>query len=146
MGAARWSSPRAPGSSSRSSAGLATISVDGAFFYVDRRGKTARGLPFDNGPDPFVEGLVRTIEKGKVGFLDRQLRRVIAPQWDFAFPFRGGIAVVCNGCRAEPGDEHPKITGGVWGYIDRKGRTVVPVTHPEDKLPSREDALRLLRK
>ena len=56
--------------------GLATISVDGAFFYVDRRGKTARALTFDNGPDPFVEGLARTIENGKVGFLDRKLRTV----------------------------------------------------------------------
>src|SRR5689334_1559928 len=40
--------------------GLSTISIDGGFFYVDRRGKTAHALPFDNGADPFVEGLART--------------------------------------------------------------------------------------
>lgn len=126
--------------------GLATISADGAFYYVDRRGRAAQALPFDNGPDPFAEGLARTIESGKVGFLDRKLRQVIEPQWDFAFPFRGGIAVVCNGCRAEPGDEHPKITGGMWGYVDRRGRTVVPIRYQEDELPPREEALRLVRK
>lgn len=126
--------------------GLATISIDGAFFYVDQNGQTARALAFDNGPDPFVEGLARTIENGKVGFLDRKLRAVIAPQWDFAFPFRGGLAVVCNGCRAEAGDEHHRVTGGLWGYVDRKGHAAVPVEYPEDKLPSHEDALRLIRK
>lgn len=126
--------------------GLATISVDGAFFYVDRRGKTARALTFDNGPDPFVEGLARTIENGKVGFLDRKLRSRILPQWDFAFPFRGGLAVVCNGCRANPADEHGKMTGGVWGYIDRRGQTAIPVTYPGEKLPSYDEARRIARR
>ncbi len=108
--------------------GLASISVDGEFYYVDRRGKTrSRAARSTTARTRSSKGSPRTIVGGKVGFLDRKLRRVIAPQWDFAFPFRGGRAVVCNGCRAVPGDEHHRITGGLWGSIDRRGRTVVPV-------------------
>ena len=70
---------------------------------------------------------------------DRKLRTVIAPAWVFASPLRGGRAVVCNGCAAPcRGEEHHRITGGLWGSIDRRGRTVVRIrSREEDRLPSR---------
>ena len=121
--------------------GLSYVSVDGAFFYVNRNGKTARALPFDNGPDPFVEGLARTMDERKVGFIDRSLRIAIPARWDFAFPFHDGVAVVCGGCRAAAG-EHRNVEGGLWGYIDRRGRVVVPIEYPKEKLPTNDEARR----
>lgn len=93
-------------------------------------------LTFDNGPDDFAEGLARTTRSGKIGFIDRQLSEVIAPSWDFAFPFEDGVAVVCQGCRPHPvGDgEHSEVRGGSWGTIDRSGAIVVPVELERDAL------------
>lgn len=122
--------------------GPAVVEIDGALFRVDRRGRTVTALPFDNGADPFVEGVARTVEGGKVGFVDRRLRLVIRPRWDFASPFHGGLAAVCRGCRVVREGEHRRVEGGRWGWIDRAGRIVVPVVHAEKDLPSEAEARR----
>lgn len=123
----------------------ATIYVDGGqVAYVRRDGKTAWILPFDNGADYFVEGLARTVRGSKVGFIDTNLDVVVEPVWDFAFPFEDGLAVVCQECGIEPacpGCEHSEVTGGRWGYIDRKGEVVVPVEHRREDLPARSEIL-----
>ena len=115
--------------------GLAVVTVGDGLFYVDRGGRAARVLPSDNGADEFVEDLARTVANGKVGFLDRRLRVVIRPRWDYAWPFQGGLAVVCNGCRAVADGEHRRMVGGLWGRIDRRGRAVVPVKYEKETLP-----------
>ena len=108
--------------------GLATVWTSG-FYYVTRDGRMARVLPFDNGADYFVGGLARTEVRGKVGFIDRKLRVVIPPRYDFAFPFNGGTAVVCNGCKeTSDGGEHKSMVGGQWSIIDRHGREI-PALH-----------------
>jgi hypothetical protein len=127
------------------SEGPAVIAIGERLFYVDRRGRTAEALPFDNGADPFVEGRARTIRSGKVGFIDPDLRIVVPARWDFAFPFHGGIAVVCDGCRTTAEGEHRRIEGGRWGYVDRTGQPVVPAIHPRGELPSEDEARRRLR-
>jgi hypothetical protein len=107
------------------------------WYYVTPTGRTAPVLTYDNGADYFAEGLARTILKGKVGFIDPELAAVIPPTWDFAFPFSGGVAVVCNGCRRYPvDDEHWELRGGVWGYIERSGAVVVPIEYERERLPS----------
>jgi hypothetical protein len=117
--------------------GVASVFVGRQLLFVNRHGVTAPALLFDNGADYFVEGLARTVRAGKIGFVDIALREVIAPVWDFAFPFNHGVAKVCSGCRlvSRPGDEHREVVGGKWGYIDRAGRVVVPVVHDRDDLP-----------
>lgn len=117
--------------------GLGSILVASGWYYVTPAGRTAPVLTFDNGADYFVEGLARTRRAGRVGFIDHSLSEVIAPQWDFAFPFRDGVSVVCQGCRAHPtGDgEHSELRGGLWGYIDHQGAIVVPVRFERDALP-----------
>src|SRR5690242_19391281 len=51
--------------------GLGAIVVDGrGLYFVNRRNRTAPAFPFDNGPDYVVEGLARTVQGGKVGFVD----------------------------------------------------------------------------
>ena len=113
------------------------IEVDGEPAYVNAAGVVVPVLRFDNGPDYFVEGLARTVQNGKVGFVDESLRVVIAPAWDFAFPFENGAALVCEGCtRRRVGDEHEEVVGGRWGRIDARGRVVVPVIHARDAVPA----------
>jgi hypothetical protein len=126
--------------------GLGSIIVDNReLYFVTRQGKTAPALIFDNGPDYVVEGLARTVKNGKVGFINAELDQVVAPIWDFAFPFEHGVAVVCMGCvstPAHPDDEHEHqtMTGGKWGYIDKRGRIVVPVVYDSRSLPPGEVA------
>jgi len=119
--------------------GLATVFVPGlGVAYVRRDGKSTWVHPFDNGADSFVEGLARTVQGSRIGFVDTSLDIVIEPAWDFAFPFSNGVALVCQGCQAVPvgpGDEHQEVVGGTWGYIDRAGKVVVPVTYARDRLP-----------
>ena len=116
--------------------GLGKILLPTGWVYVTSAGRTAPVLTFDNGPDYFEEGLARTIRRGKVGFINRDLDEVIPPTWDFAFPFVGGFALVCEGCRSRPVDgEHSEMHGGVWGYVNRSGEVVVPVQYERDSLP-----------
>lgn len=107
-------------------------------YFLNPHGKTAPALRFDNGADYFVEGLARTVKGGKIGFVNTDLVEVIAPAWDFAFPFEEGLASVCNGCAPKPDGKEPSvITGGKWGYIDKAGKIVVPVLYDEANLPPR---------
>jgi hypothetical protein len=126
------------------SEGLGSIVVDNrGLYFVTHEGKTTPALNFDNGPDYVVEGLARTVKNGKVGFINTELDPVVAPIWDFAFPFEHGVAVVCTGCvstPASPGDEHRSVTEGKWGYIDKHGRVVVPVVYDSRSLPPVEIA------
>ena len=116
--------------------GMGAIFVDGlGLYFVSREGKTQPAFVFDNGPDLFVEGLALTVHDKKMGFVNRQLDQVIAPVWDFAFPFEHGLAVVCKGCSSVSKDEHETIVGGKWGYINTQGKVVVPVTYESQNLP-----------
>jgi len=114
------------------------VLVEGELYFALASGRTAPALPFDNGPDNFVEGLARTVRDGKVGFVNEKLEVVVPREWDFAFPFEGGAARVCTGCSIvhEDGDEHGTVQGGTWGVIDREGRVVVPVVHDRESGPA----------
>ena len=118
--------------------GLASVHTPNGWYYVTSAGHTAPVVTFDNGPDYFSEGLARTTRSGKIGFIDRSLSEVIPPSWDFAFPFDGGVAVVCQGCRphAIHHGEHHEMRGGVWGYVDRAGTEIVPVRFERDQVPA----------
>ena len=115
--------------------GPVALWVDGTLHYANAQGRASPVVVFDNGADPFSEGLARTPRGGKIGFIDRELQLRIAPQWDFAFPFEGGYAIVCRACRARRVGEHEERVGGVWGIIDAQGRDVVPVRFERSELP-----------
>ena len=116
--------------------GLAEVRLPGIGCLWARRDGLARPVfIFDNGPDPFVQGLVRGWHEGKVAFYDRRLRLVLATDRDWSFPFNGrGQALVCQGCRSD-GHEHASMIGGRWGIIDRAGHLVVPLSEGDE--PSR---------
>jgi hypothetical protein len=109
--------------------GLAELHVDDRVYYVDRRGRAVRVHRFDNGADYFSEGLARTVARGKFGYVDRKLRVVIKPAFDFAFPFANGRAIVCLGCAVVAEGEHQSLQGGKWGMIDRSGVRIVALRH-----------------
>ncbi len=104
--------------------GLAAVVAEGGYWVlIDTRGvERLRPFVFDNGPDPFQEGLARFIDRGKIGFHDRWGRVAIAARFDFAQPFNGGIALFCTGCQKRWMGEHGFYQGGDWGAIDRRGR------------------------
>jgi hypothetical protein len=114
----------------------APVTFAGTLHYLNASGIAVPVLPFDNGPDDFVEGLARTVRDGKIGFIDEALAVVIPPNWDFAFPFEKGCFVVCNGCTSGSPDEdgHREIFGGLWGTIDARGEVVVPLVHSRQAL------------
>jgi hypothetical protein len=103
-------------------------------FYFTRDGLVRKALIYDNGPDYFQEGLARTRWKGKIGFFDKKLSIVIPPQFDFAFPYRNGIAMVCNGCQQEKQGEHRAVVGGQWGAINLKGEIKYPLKYSKSEL------------
>lgn len=110
-------------------AGLA----DADYYVVDAE----RYLPvlhFDNGPDWFVEGLVRSRQKGKVGYWDDSFRNRIPPQFDYGSQFKEGRALVCNGCKPRRDGEHVALAGGEWFYIDISGKRVTAVASSPSEL------------
>jgi hypothetical protein len=107
------------------------------FYYVRRDGHMVPVVAYDNAPDAFVEGRARTPVDGKIGYIDRKLRVVIPPRYDWGFPFEHGKAVVCSGCAQKPdGAELRLVEGGMWGAVDRNGREIVPLQYrPGEELP-----------
>jgi hypothetical protein len=104
--------------------GLAAIHIGESFLYVRRDGRTAPAMTMDNGADLFVDGRARSQLGGKIGFIDRSLRVVIARRYDGAMPFEKGVAEVCTGCVLASDGEHHWYTGGRWVRIDRAGRVL----------------------
>jgi hypothetical protein len=78
--------------------------------------------------------LARTISHGKFGYIDRKLTVVIKPEYDVAFPFRNGRAIVCTGCVTVAEGEHRAVKGGTWGLIDKTGAIVIPVRYTKEEL------------
>lgn len=106
--------------------GLAMVAKDDRYGAIDKTGKTI--IPFQYEELwPVSEGMIPFMQNGKYGYLNAGDYSVaIAPQYEIASGFRGGLAVVYNGTSA---------------YIIDKTGTAVPGS---DKLDSssyfREDA------
>ena len=103
---------------------LAYLYSEAGVFYFQENGKIMRTLMYDNGPDYFEEGLVRSLKDGKVGFMDKNLDLIIERKFDFAFPFKNGKAEVCVGCTRNTDGEYSYYEDGVWYYIDTKGKKI----------------------
>lgn len=93
-------------------------------YYVRSADNYLSVINFDNGPDWFVEGLVRSRQNGKIGYWDYSFQNRIAPQYDFAGQFKDGKALVCIGCTAQREGEHITLVGGEWYYINTDGKRV----------------------
>jgi len=99
-------------------------------FYLKPDGRFLPVLFYDNGADSYQEGLTRSLRNAKVAYFNRDFELVIAPGYDWAWPFQAGRALVCNGCVVTPAEgAHTILKGGMWGFINRQGEEVVPVKY-----------------
>ena len=116
--------------------GLASFFTAGQYFYVKPDGRFLPVIIYDNGADYFQEGLTRSQKNGKIEFYNKDFELVLAPDYDWVWPFHEGQALVCNGCVPTPlGDGHIALEGGLWGYINTEGKEVVPVKYKASDLP-----------
>ena len=106
--------------------GLAPVADSMGWHYIDLAGeKIIRPYVFDNGPDPFQDGLARYIDAGSIGFFDQSGQIIIEAQYDFVMPFSEGLAAFCEDCSYSKGNDHTTIEGGRWGYINRQGKVAI---------------------
>lgn len=102
--------------------GLAVVVLRGEGYALVRRDGRALVVPtFDNGPDEFINGLVRVRIGEKLGYTDRKLKLVIPAVYDGAFRFERGRAWVCIGCVSVSDGEHSFYKGGTAICIDPRG-------------------------
>jgi hypothetical protein len=92
--------------------------------YINRNNKIIVMLAFDNGPDYFSEGLARTVDNGKIGFVNEALDVVIPPQFDAAFPFENNRAKVGRQCATIQDGEHRLWECRQWFEIDKTGKRI----------------------
>lgn len=103
---------------------IISVFKDNAFYYIRKDGKEMKTLTYDNGADPFSDGLARTKVNGKIGFFNSNLDIILKPIYDFAFPFYKGKAEICTGCKEKKEGEHSMLDGGKWQKIDRNGLVI----------------------
>lgn len=112
--------------------GLAAVADDTGWHYINAAGETViRPFVFDNGPDPFREGLARFVEGGRFGFFDERGTVVVPAQFDFATSFDQGRAAFCLGCWAHHDGEHTFYQGGRWGFLHHLGNTILAAQFEE---------------
>ena len=111
-------------------AGLAHVAGPEGLALIDKRGRVLlRPFNFDNGPDPFRDGLARLQKGDKFGLYRRDGHMVLPARYDFIRPMRGGRAAFCTGCKKERHGEYWTMVGGRWGYLDGSGRVAIPATY-----------------
>ena len=112
--------------------GIAAVVDDSGWVYINKKGdKIVRPHVLDNGPDYFSFGLARFELKNKYGFFDKKGDVVIKPQFDYARPFADSKAAVCKGCQFNENGEHLEISNGKWGFINLKGKLIIPYIYDE---------------
>ena len=106
--------------------GLTSVIAGKQHYYLRRDGRHLPVITYDNGPDAFEEGLTRSMVGGQIGYYDRQLQPAFAARFDWGWPFKDGVAEVCQGCapgKPDPGG-HTAIEGGKHYRINRNGKTL----------------------
>lgn len=129
--------PNHLGSIAFGSSGLAPFWTSGQYFYIKGNGDFLPVIPYDNGADTYREGLVRSVVNSKIAYYNQELKMVISPKYDWGWPFYNGRALVCSGCKVTEPDKfgHKPVKGGLWGYIDKTGKEVVPVKYKQSEVP-----------
>ena len=78
---------------------------------------------FDNGPEPFNDGLTRVLRNGKMGYANKYGQVVIPCIYDYAKWFDGGQAeVTFHATEYLDGGEHERVESDEWFTIDKRGQ------------------------
>jgi hypothetical protein len=112
--------------------GVVGVLLKGTITYFDRAGKKLL-ISTDFGPksNSFSEGLLPVETKGKWGFVDKNGRLVIDPQFEDASDFSDGLAPVkihseeTTWCPPDASGSRSGFTMK-WGYIDKTGKLIIP--------------------
>ena len=80
---------------------------------------------FDNGPEPFHEGLTRVLRNGKMGYANKYGQVVIPCIYDFVGTFKDGKAeVTYNAKEYLDWEDHMRVESDEWFLIDKKGKKI----------------------
>lgn len=106
---------------------IAFVTLNFKWVAIDRRDSIIlTPYIFDNGPDYVQEELFRYTENNKIGFANIQGQKVIKETFDFVSTFNSGLAAFNVGGQLKKIDEeHSSWSGGLWGFIDKKGKIVI---------------------
>jgi hypothetical protein len=96
---------------------------DYKWVVIDRNQKVEYEVfPYDNGPDYPSDGLFRIIQNGKIGYADAtDFKVVIDPQFDCAYPFENGKAMVSKNCSTITDGDHKIWKSDEWQFVNKKG-------------------------
>lgn len=103
--------------------GKAMVNQQDKYFYIDATGRNLGAVPADKNPYEATTSLYAWNEDGKFGFA-RNGETVIPVAYDFATDFEGSLARVNTGARLD--EDNYGYTGGQWGIIDNKGKSLMP--------------------
>lgn len=112
------------------SEGLALVAEYGwgrAYGFINTRGEVV--IPPLEGITvlgAFHEGLCVVEVDGKSGYIDKTGAMAIAPQFDAAYDFKHGVALVSSNAES---DDH-------WGFIDNTGMVIVPLKYRRAEPPT----------
>ena len=94
--------------------GVYSIKLNGKWGFADTSGTVKIKPCFTGIGEEWIEDIITTWGTGGVGFVNKKLEEIAKPQFGSSYPFKNGITAV------------KQKSGGKWGMIDKKGKTVVP--------------------
>jgi hypothetical protein len=100
---------------------LFPVADQGRTLYIDRAGKVVLTVPYS--ASAFSDGLARVTVNNQTGYIDRTGKLVIRPIPYGGRDFSNGLAMVESLERCTYAETKQK-----YGYIDRSGTLVIPVT------------------
>ncbi len=100
-------------------------SINRKWGYKDAAGKIVVPPKYEFEAHPFADGVAIVRNSGLKGYgiIDAAGNEVVSPQYNYAFDFVNGMAKVCVGGTDVYG------TGGKWGFIDTRGKVVIPIQY-----------------
>lgn len=93
--------------------GVYSIKKGGKWGFADAKGEIMIKPTYTGIEEEWIEDIITTWNANGIGFVNKQLKEIVKPQFRSATPFRKGFAAA----------QHKS---GKWGIIDNKGKTVVP--------------------
>lgn len=115
--------------------GIAPVcDAEQGWIYIDRHENGIIKPYFiknNNDFDRFSDGLARYEENGKIGFFNEQGQVVIAARYEFASPFKNGLAAVARKVQWENDGELELVKHAEVGFIDNQGNLKIPYLYDD---------------